>query len=223
MVLDYCSGGDMSFHLSRELFEEDEAKFFIAELVLAIEFLHGHDIIYRDLKPENILIDEEGHIKLADFGLAKEKVKGNSTSKSFCGSPAYLSPEMVKRIGVGKAADIYGIGAVLYEMLVGSPPFFDERLSKMYSKITKEKLIFPNYMSVEVKSFLKVNYLLKQQILHKDPFKRLGTKSFADIKNHPFLSGIDWKKIESKEIKPPINLSETKTQYENLRKKVNFN
>lgn len=160
MILDFCKGGDMSFHISRELFEEDEAKFFIAELILAIEFLHSHDIIYRDLKPENILFDEDGHIKLADFGLAKEKVKGNSTSKSFCGSPAYLSPEMVKRIGVGKAADIYGIGAVLYEMLIGSPPFYDDRLSKLYTKITKEKLIFPNYLSEEVKSFLNVLFYI---------------------------------------------------------------
>jgi serine/threonine protein kinase len=160
MVLDYCPGGDLSFHLARGLFEEDEARFFIAELILAIEHLHNLDIIYRDLKPENILVDSEGHIKLADFGLAKEHVSDNSTTKSFCGSPAYLAPEMVKRKGVGKSADIYGIGAVLYEMLSGTPPFYSENLNLMYQNITKNNLVFPEYFSKEVKSLLKViNYI----------------------------------------------------------------
>ena len=156
MVLDYCPGGDLSFHLTRELFEENEAKFFIAELILAIEHLHNLDIIYRDLKPENILIDSEGHIKLADFGLAKEKMTGNKLTNSFCGSPAYLSPEMVSKIGVGKSADIYGIGAVLYEMLTGMPPFYNERLSKLYKNIKKNKVVFPNYVSQDARSLLKV-------------------------------------------------------------------
>lgn len=156
MILDYCPGGDLSFHIVKNLFEEEEAAFFIAELILAIEHLHAHDIIYRDLKPENILIDSEGHIKLADFGLAKENVSNDKTTTSFCGSPAYLSPEMVNRRGVGKAADIYGIGACLYEMISGTPPFYAQDLHVMYRNISKNKLMLHDYFSDSLKSLLKV-------------------------------------------------------------------
>jgi len=107
MILDLCTGGDLAYHLTkREIFDEKDSKFFIAEVVLAIEYLHSLDIIYRDLKPENILIDTDGHVKLADFGLAKEGIKNNN-ARSFCGSPAYLAPEMLTESGVGKPADIY--------------------------------------------------------------------------------------------------------------------
>jgi serine/threonine protein kinase len=108
MVLDYCPGGDLAFHLNKkQMFEENEAKFFIAEVVLAIDYIHSLDVIYRDMKPENILIDGDGHIKLADFGLAKEGIEDKMTAKSFCGSPAYLAPEMLFNKGAGKSADIY--------------------------------------------------------------------------------------------------------------------
>lgn len=108
MVLDLCTGGDLAYHLTkREMFDENEAMFFTAEIVLAIEYIHSLDVIYRDLKPENILIDSEGHIKLTDFGLAKENIDFKSNAKSFCGSPAYLAPEMLTDKGVGRPADIY--------------------------------------------------------------------------------------------------------------------
>lgn len=133
MILDYCPGGDLAYHLNqRQIFEEKEAKFFIAEVILAMEYLHNLDILYRDLKPENILIDEEGHAKMADFGLAKEGINNNQTAKSFCGSPAYLAPEMLGTKGVGKAADVYQLGAVLYEFLVGLPPYYTENIKKLY-------------------------------------------------------------------------------------------
>lgn len=127
----------MAFHLGvREIFDEVEAKFFIAEVVLAIEHVHSLGVIYRDLKPENILIDERGHVKLADFGLAKEGMNGSrAKAKSFCGSPAYLPPEMLGESGVGKPADIYQMGAVLYEMLVGMPPHYTDNIKKLYSSI----------------------------------------------------------------------------------------
>jgi len=155
MVLDYCPGGDLSYHINKNLFEENEAKFIIAELVLALENLHNLDVIYRDLKPENILIDKEGHTKLADFGLAKEGVADNTVTGTFCGSNAYLSPEMVNHRGVGKAADIYGVGAILYEMLTGLPPFFTTNLDQLFTNISKNELKFPDYFSKEVISLLK--------------------------------------------------------------------
>jgi tRNA A-37 threonylcarbamoyl transferase component Bud32 len=160
MILDYCPGGDFSYHIARHLFEEDEAKFFIAELILAIEHLHNMDIIYRDLKPDNILIDSQGHIKLADFGLAKENVSDNKIAQSFCGSPAYLTPEMVNRKGVGKAADIYGVGAVLYEMMSGTPPFYAHDLSTMYKNISNNNLWFHDYFSEELKDLLRVKIFI---------------------------------------------------------------
>ncbi len=156
MVLDYCPGGDLAYHISRSLFEEDEVQVIIAELVLAITHLHKHNVIYRDLKPENILIDEEGHIKLADFGLAKENIGDNNVTKSFCGSHAYLTPEMLAKKGVGKSADIYGIGAVMYEMLSGTPPFYSENIKELYQNISKSELVLPEIFSDEAKSILTV-------------------------------------------------------------------
>jgi len=105
-----------------------------------MEYLHSLDILYWDLKPENILVDEEGHAKMADFGLAKENINDQQTAKSFCGSPAYLAPEMLGTKGVGKAADIYQLGAVLYEFLVGLPPYYTENIKKLYQDIKEAKL-----------------------------------------------------------------------------------
>jgi serine/threonine protein kinase len=140
MILDLCTGGDLSYHLTkREIFSEQESKFFVAEIVLAIEYIHSLDTIYRDLKPENILIDSEGHCKLADFGLAKEGIKNNN-AKSFCGSPAYLAPEMLSDAGVGRPADIYQLGAVLYELLVGVSPFYTDNIKDLYKSIQTAKL-----------------------------------------------------------------------------------
>ena len=161
MILDYCPGGDLAYHLNkRQIFDESEAKFFIAETILAIEYIHSLNIIYRDLKPENILIDDEGHAKLADFGLAKEGVNDKNNAKSFCGSPAYLAPEMLQNKGVGKAADIYQIGAVLYELLVGFPPYYTENIKKLYENIKAAKLQIPNYISPSAKDLLTVSIKL---------------------------------------------------------------
>ena len=218
MIIDYCPGGDLNYHIIQNLFEEDEAKFFIAELILGIEHLHSLDIIYRDLKPENILIAKDGHIKLADFGLAKEKVADFQTTKSFCGSPAYLSPEMLNRRGVGKSADIYGIGAVLYEMISGSPPFYANDMSTMYQNISRNNLMLPDYFSDELKDLLK-------KLLNRDPKNRIGVTNKEEIKNHPFFSELDWDKLAKKEIEPPINLVQIKENNDdpNEYKHVKFN
>jgi len=126
-------------------FPEDEARFYTAELCLAIEHLHEKNIIYRDLKPENILLDEKGDIKLADFGLSKQT--NDDKTKSFCGSPAYLSPEMLSQKGAGKESDLYGIGAVLYEFLIGEPPYFSDDIPTLYKNIKEGKLKFPKNVS----------------------------------------------------------------------------
>ena len=158
MILDLCSGGDLAFHLGkREIFDEPVAMLFIAEVALAIDYIHSLNVIYRDLKPENILIDGEGHIKLADFGLAKENIDNRSSAKSFCGSPAYLAPEMLTEKGVGRPADIYQMGAVLYELLVGVPPFYTDNIKKLYKSIQTAKLQIPSFVSREAKDLLTVS------------------------------------------------------------------
>eukprot|EP00826_Nyctotherus_ovalis_P034594 TRINITY_DN2898_c0_g2_i7.p1 TRINITY_DN2898_c0_g2~~TRINITY_DN2898_c0_g2_i7.p1 ORF type:complete len:177 (+),score=30.94 TRINITY_DN2898_c0_g2_i7:974-1504(+) len=125
LVMDYYSGGDLGQVLKREgKLSEETARVYVAEIVLAIEYLHKREIIYRDLKPDNVVIDGEGHVALIDFGLSKSGIKSNEVTQSFCGSVAYLAPEMLMRSGHGRAIDWYLVGALLYEMLVGMPPYF---------------------------------------------------------------------------------------------------
>ena len=125
LILEYCAGGDLAQHLQREKrFSEERAKIYLCEIILALEDLHKRDIIFRDLKPDNVVLDSEGHALLTDFGLSKEGVLDNKGAKSFCGSIAYLAPEMLKRTGHGKSVDWYLLGVLFYEMLVGIPPYF---------------------------------------------------------------------------------------------------
>ena len=216
MILDYCSIGDFSYQIQVDLLEEDEAKFYIAELILAIEYLHQRNIIYRDLKPENILIDSDGHIKLADFGLAKENVTNDTPNKTFCGSPQYLSPEMVTKEGTTKASDIYGIGVILYEMVTGNPPFFTQDQDLMYQNIIENKLVFHEYFSEEFKDLLS-------KLLDKDPKKRIGINNDkSDLKSHKFFDDINWEDLAMKKISPPLDLVNVKKEY-NLYEKVDFN
>lgn len=159
-VLDYCPGGDLAFHLANKgTFTEDEVRFYMAELILSVQYLHSRDVIYRDLKPENILIDESGHIKLADFGLSKEGIADGKLARSFCGSPAYLAPEMVNRKGVGKAVDIYGLGVVMYELLAGEPPYYADDIPIMYQNIKKGKMKSIKGISSKAKSLVTVIFL----------------------------------------------------------------
>ena len=215
MILDYCPIGDLSYQIQLNLFEEEEAKFYIAELILAIEYLHKHDIIYRDLKPENILIDSEGHVKLADFGLAKENVSTNVPNKTFCGSPQYLSPEMLSKEGTTKASDIYGIGAILFELISGAPPFFNQDENLMYKNISENKLMFPEFFSPELRDLLK-------KMLDKNPKNRIGIENDkSDLKNHEFFSDINWDDIMNKKIQPPVEMIDVREEYD-LKEKVEF-
>jgi protein-serine/threonine kinase len=128
LILDFCPGGDLGRILQREgRFSEDRARKYLTEVLLALEDLHKRDIIYRDLKPDNVVLDNDGHAQLTDFGLSKEGVlEGNKGAKSFCGSVAYLAPEMIRKAGHGKSVDWYLLGVLLYEMIVGQPPYFSD-------------------------------------------------------------------------------------------------
>ena len=157
-VLDYCAGGELFFHLSRmKKFPEHMARFYSAEITLALDTMHEHGVVYRDLKPENILLDGEGHIKLADFGLAKEGVhEAAEGAHSLCGTPEYLSPEVLDRQGHGTAVDWWNLGMVLYEMLTGLPPWYTTDRDKLFERLRSAPLKFPFYVSRPAASIIQV-------------------------------------------------------------------
>lgn len=200
LAIEYCPNGDLSKHLLYEKkFPESRAKFYICEVLLALENLHQRDIIYRDLKPDNVILDKDGHCKLTDFGLSKEGIcNGNEATKSFCGSIAYLAPEMLKKQGHGKAVDWYLLGVLFYEMLVGVTPYFTGKKEEIFKNILYGDLIFPNYVSSEARGILT-------RLLEKDPNKRLGggPKDAKEIKEHPYFKDVDWDKVYNKKIPPP--------------------
>ena len=156
LILDYCPGGDLGVQISREKkFDENRTRIYVCEIVLALEELHKRDIIFRDLKPDNIVLDDEGHAMLTDFGLSKEGVYDHFMARSFCGSLAYLAPEMIKRQGHGKAVDWYLLGVLLYEMLIGMPPYFSPNREQLYQNIQSGKLKLPSCLATETKNILK--------------------------------------------------------------------
>ena len=159
----------MFYHMNKVLrFSEKVAKFYFAEIVVALEYLHSQNVFYRDLKPENILLDQEGHVRVADFGISRINFTEHDRSASFCGSPEYMSPEMLKSGHVhGRTVDYYALGALLYEMLTGLPPHFSESRDEMYRKILTGAVEYPRYLSPMAKSILK-------GLLMKNPEQRLG-------------------------------------------------
>jgi len=200
MVLDYICGGELFYHLSEaERFTEDRARFYAAEIVSALGYLHKLNIIYRDLKPENLLLDMNGHICLTDFGLCKEGLGYGDVTHTFCGSPEYLAPEIFLGIGYDRGVDWWALGTLLYEMLAGLPPFFSDDIEEMNERIIHEPLTFPPYFSNEAKSLLA-------KLLDRNPKRRLGSgiTDAQEIMNHPFFKGMDWEKLEKKQIEAPL-------------------
>lgn len=183
IVYEFCPYGDLSGILKQKMkLSEPEAKLYISETILAIEYLHSLDIVYRDFKPLNILLDLNGHVKLSDFGLAKSNVSKDNPAMSFCGSPAYLAPELLKMSGAHKPVDIYAIGVTLYELLTGSLPFANDNLSRLYKQISIGKLKFPPECSKQAKTLIK-------SMMTVDPNKR---PTISQVKNFEFFEGVDW-------------------------------
>ncbi len=191
-MLSSSLSGDLGKMIQRERrLHEDVVKVFCAEIILALEDLHRRDIIFRDLKPENIVIDHEGHAMLTDFGLSKEGVNDFS-NRTFCGSVAYLAPEMLQRRGHGKSIDWYLLGVLMYEMLFGHPPFFSYNRDTLFRNILKAQLTFPRKTSKAAEDIM-------MRLMNREPKMRLGAKEdAAEIKRHPFFFGLDWKKAEKR-------------------------
>lgn len=200
LILDFLRGGDLFTRLSKEvMFTEEDVKFYLAELALALDHLHGLGIIYRDLKPENILLDEEGHIKITDFGLSKEATDHDKRAYSFCGTIEYMAPEVVNRRGHTQSADWWSFGVLMFEMLTGSLPFQGKDRKETMALILKAKLGMPQFLSAEAQSLLRA-------LFKRNPCNRLGAgvDGVEEIKRHPFFVTIDWNKLYRKEIKPPF-------------------
>ncbi|XP_056135358.1 ribosomal protein S6 kinase alpha-2 [Lampris incognitus] len=200
LILDFLRGGDLFTRLSKEvMFTEEDVKFYLAELALALDHLHSLGIIYRDLKPENILLDEEGHIKITDFGLSKEAIENDKRAYSFCGTIEYMAPEVVNRRGHTQSADWWSFGVLMFEMLTGSLPFQGKDRKETMALILKAKLGMPQFLSPEVQSLLRA-------LFKRNPANRLGAgpDGVEEIKRHRFFATIDWNKLYRREVRPPF-------------------
>ncbi|KAJ0009656.1 hypothetical protein NQD34_001358 [Periophthalmus magnuspinnatus] len=197
MLLDYVPGGELFSYLrSRGRFSNSAGLFYTSEIVCAIEYLHAKDIVYRDLKPENILLDAQGHIRLTDFGFAK---KLSDRTWTLCGTPEYLAPEVIQSKGHGRAVNWWALGILVFEMLAGYPPFFDDNPFGIYQKILAGKLEFPRHLDFYVKDLIK-------KFLVIDRARRLGNmKNGADdVKRHRWFKTVDWDAVPLRKLKPPI-------------------
>jgi serum/glucocorticoid-regulated kinase 2 len=197
-VLAFVNGGELFHHLTNERrFDINRSRFYTAELLCALECLHGFNVIYRDLKPENILLDYQGHIALCDFGLCKLQMKDEDRTNTFCGTPEYLAPELLLGQGYNKTVDWWTLGVLLYEMLTGLPPFYDENTNEMYRKILSQPLDFPgnDIVPPAAKDLLT-------KLLNRNPAERLGANGSAEIKSHPFFHAIDWRKLLQRKYEP---------------------
>jgi len=211
LVLDYYKGGELFFHLkSQRRFSEHDARIYVGEIGLALGHLHSLSVIYRDLKPENILLDDDGHVCLTDFGLAKDVGEGEKT-ETFCGTPEYLAPEIIQGFGHDKAVDWWSLGILLYELTVGIPPFYSRNVNEMYNKIQHGVLRFPPFLSDPCKDIIT-------RLLNRDPKKRMGSaKDFEELKEHQFFKSINFDHLYAKKIKPTFkpalgaNAAETDT------------
>jgi len=195
LIMDYLPGGDLSYHLNNMgRFNEKLTQFYAAEIGLALNNLHGRNIIYRDLKASNTLLDLEGHIRLADFGMAKQmSTEIPAYSFSFCGTTRYMAPEIIKETGYGSAVDWWAYGVLLFQMLTGRFPYDDDDEDNIADKILNDRLDFPSNISQHSKALIR-------GLLHRNPSQRFG---WAEVRRQPFFKSIDWNKLETRQIQPP--------------------
>ena len=200
IITEFMQGGEMFFHLHKEKrFSNEKARFYIIEIILAIEFLHKHNMLYRDLKPENIMVDSNGHIKLTDFGLSKMFTKTKEKAFTICGTPQYLAPEILSDDGYDNSVDWWSLGCVMYEMLVGKAPFKIPKGSYLSADLYKKKISIPEYVTPEAKDLIS-------KLLIPNPKNRLGygKDGSQKIKDHPYFEGINWQDAWDRKLEPPL-------------------
>ncbi|XP_017045792.1 putative protein kinase C delta type homolog isoform X3 [Drosophila ficusphila] len=199
-VMEYLNGGDLMFHIQESgRFSEERARFYGAEIISGLKFLHKKGIIYRDLKLDNVLLDYEGHVRIADFGMCKLQIYLDKTADSFCGTPDYMAPEIIKGEKYNQNVDWWSFGVLLYEMLIGQSPFSGCDEDELFWSICNEIPWFPVYISAEATGILK-------GLLEKDYTKRIGSQysPAGDIADHIFFRPIDWGLLEKRQIEPPF-------------------
>uniref|UniRef100_A0A0N4ZPC4 protein kinase C n=1 Tax=Parastrongyloides trichosuri TaxID=131310 RepID=A0A0N4ZPC4_PARTI len=198
-VMEYSMGGDLMRHIHDDIFSEERACFYASCVLLGLEFLHGNNIIYRDLKLDNLLLDAQGYVKLADFGLCKEGMGPNDTTSTFCGTPEFLAPEVLVESCYTRAIDWWGLGVLIFEMLVGEPPFSGDDEEEIFDSIVNDDVRYPRFLSIEAISIMR-------RLMRKNPERRLGggEKDAKEVKEQRFFSHINWEwdKLLRKEIKP---------------------
>ena len=190
LILELQAGGELFFHLRREgAFAESRVRLYAAEILLALEALHSAGYVYRDLKPENVLLDAAGHVRLSDFGLAREAVAASDASAlTFCGTPSYMAPEVLRGTGHGMPVDWWSFGTLIYEMLAGVPPFYSQNLHEMYRAILTAELGWPPRMGRAARALL-------EGLLQRDPRRRLGAHGSAKIRRASFFRRVHWQRV----------------------------
>ncbi|XP_051990124.1 serine/threonine-protein kinase N2-like isoform X2 [Xyrauchen texanus] len=198
-VMEYAAGGDLMMHIHADVFLEPRATFYAACVVLGLQFLHEHKIVYRDLKLDNLLLDTEGFVKIADFGLCKEGMGCHDRTSTFCGTPEFLAPEVLTETSYTRAVDWWGLGVLIFEMLVGESPFPGDDEEEVFDSIVNDEVRYPRFLSTEAISIMR-------KLLRRDPERRLGAgeRDAEDVKKHLFFRNIDWDGLLAKKVKPPF-------------------
>lgn len=212
-VMEFVSGGDLLFHIQQcRRFKLDRSCFYAAEIILALTFLHSKGIIYRDLKLDNVMLDSEGHVKVADFGMCKEGID-KKLALTFCGTPDYIAPEIINELPYGPSVDFWALGVLLYEMLVGQPPFDAPTEEELFTAILHKEVLFPPTLGPDAVNV--VNGLLCKAIPGR---LGCGSKGVAELQGHPFFRDINWVKLAARESVPPFvpNPSKKKTDVINF-------
>ncbi|MBN3296021.1 PKN2 kinase, partial [Amia calva] len=198
-VTEYAAGGELFVHIQKARFSEPRAVFYAACVVLGLQFLHEHRIVYRDLKPENLVLDSEGYLKITDFGLCKEGMGFGARTRSTCGTAEYIAPEVVAVKPYTRAVDWWALGVLIFQMLVGERPFQGDFRRELFHRIAKAKVKYPRFLSSTATSIMK-------KLLNKSPGKRLGAgkEDAEEVKKHPFFRSVDWPGLLEKKVMPPF-------------------
>ncbi|XP_009583822.1 PREDICTED: protein kinase C theta type-like [Fulmarus glacialis] len=194
--MEYLNGGDLMFHIqSCHKFDLPRATFYAAEIICGLQFLHSKGIIYRDLKLDNVLLDNEGHIKIADFGMCKENMFGDAKTSTFCGTPDYIAPEILLGQKYNTSVDWWSFGVLLYEMLIGQSPFHGQDEEELFQSIRMDNPFYPRWLDKDAKDILV-------KLFVREPERRLGAR--GNIRQHAFFREINWEALEERRMEPPF-------------------
>ncbi|XP_076170920.1 serine/threonine-protein kinase N isoform X2 [Ptiloglossa arizonensis] len=198
-VMEYAAGGDLMMHIHADVFGEPRAVFYSACVVLGLQYLHESRIIYRDLKLDNLLLDTEGYVKIADFGLCKEGMGYGDRTGTFCGTPEFLAPEVLTETSYTRAVDWWGLGVLIFEMLVGESPFPGDDEEEVFDSIVNDEVRYPRFLSLEAIAIMR-------RLLRKNPDRRLGSseRDAEDVKKQAFFRHITWDDLLLRRVKPPF-------------------